>query len=239
MLMSLCGSPLKRNMFLDDMLELRNTVCQQWIVNERGVDQGMKKHASIKDIVSDLKLPSTIEVQCGDIATHPFTLSVVFEAEKTPVVATRVTSDSLDFIIEQVRASTRDGHRGMKRPQSERKRTVCEFMYDEIKWNYERQSYYVEYTDADSRPRKKHKAPLRSDMFALSEEHNATAQNALHAFYTTHHHAASQHDGTDAGGEDAQSDGDSPPTDNTAAAPHVEHVDGAGASHESDDAPVA
>jgi len=179
------GKPLHFCKFFDDLLLMRNTVCDEII--KTAVAQSdplgqLRKANSKRERISEVQLPEVVKLAVQPpVGKDEFDMHVLFASDYKSVVRIQVDVESLEYLILAVDQEDGYGLRGRKRSHEDRVR----FDFKEILWNYKRNCPYVIYKDADGA---QHTKTVKPSSPVKAQEHvdenSVTATvNTLHEFF--------------------------------------------------------
>ena len=180
----LCGKSLGFSRWLHDLTMQRNEACNAKLdqaigeldASQRANSPGMSRrsqHALVR-------LPEDVELQ---VDGEP--LRVLCTLDHRNVVAVKLDEESINKLVKCIRSSESKGARWAKRPRDE----WITFKYPQVKWNYERESMYVIYSDDDGVVHRKFKKPfsIRPESDELADAKIEETAEWLHSFYTDNH----------------------------------------------------
>jgi len=194
------GKPLHFCKFFDDLMEMRNTICEEIMkaaIEKQDPLGQVRKTPSKRDRLAEVVLPEVVKLAVNPpVGMDNFDMHVAFASDFKSVVRVRVDAQSLEYVLNAVEQDDKYGVRGRKRSKEDRVR----FDFKEIMWNYNRNCPYIIYKDADGAQHTKTvklTSPAKSDN-VVDEVAVAHTVNKLHDFFerckrprTSKHGAAS------------------------------------------------
>jgi hypothetical protein len=184
----------RHNGFLDDLARNRALACGAHLDTlVRGSQDLMRASAAKMTRAratflaeNEEKLPSTIDVPVAGAPHNK--ICVKFEHDARKVIAVALTSETMTFVCERVRATRGQGERKRQRV----KVPSHKYAYPEIKWDDKREVMFVRYRNEDGAMRYRSKAvpDIASDVSDESEAERTLERESveeLHKFYVEHH----------------------------------------------------
>jgi hypothetical protein len=185
---------LKFNEYIDDLMEARNSVCEQILKtlandSEAVVPKDVDKKLSVTVAKKRLSMqaPKTVFVKMPVKGDPSITadIKVLFESDFKVSVAVLVDATVLSHVCLGIHHSAQ-GERGKKRTLDNR----VKFNYKEVRFNSSRGSAFIEYLDADGR-RHTHDKHISVDARDTPEDEQLAMDEVaeyLHNYYVANHH---------------------------------------------------
>ena len=179
----LCGVPLLKLEWFSHIKELRDVECKR-VYNAAIAEQGTEK-GSKRKMTPSLTLPTTVGIDISLPGGGTYHLPVLFSSDFRQQVSFQLCENSLNRIVDAIRANTDKGTRHAKLPRSDR----FESQYPEVYFSTARGYAFVLWADADGLVHRKSRRPWKTKPMDPEEAEEGLHQAAmwLHEFYVANH----------------------------------------------------
>jgi hypothetical protein len=179
----LCGMKLHQLEWIGHVKELRDNECKR-VYNAALVAQGSDR-GSKRKVSESLTLPDTVGIEIGLASGGTYLLPVLFVSDFRQKVTFQLCENSLNHIVDAIRANTDKGTQRAKMRRGDR----FESQFPEVHYSAARGYAFVLWSDIDGTVHRKSRRPWKVkpvDPAEITEQLQQAAE-WLHKFYADNH----------------------------------------------------